>query len=152
MTAERLTIRAATPADAAAITGLSAQLGYPVAVEALADRLVRLIARTDQAIFVACAESGEVVGWIHGAEHELVEAERRCEILGLVVDRTRRRQGIGHLLIAAIERWAAGRGLRWMSVRSNAVRVESHPFYEQLGYRRVKTQHAYRKPLTEADA
>jgi hypothetical protein len=26
-------------------------------------------------------------------------------------------------------------------------REESHPFYERLGYTRVKTQHAYRKRL-----
>jgi hypothetical protein len=26
-------------------------------------------------------------------------------------------------------------------------REESHPFYQQLGYVRIKTQHVYRKPL-----
>jgi hypothetical protein len=34
-----------------------------------------------------------------------------------------------------------------ISVRSNVVRLEFHPFYEHLGYRRAKTQHVYRKPL-----
>jgi hypothetical protein len=34
-----------------------------------------------------------------------------------------------------------------MAVRSNVTRTESHPFYERLGYARVKTQHAYRKRL-----
>jgi hypothetical protein len=34
-----------------------------------------------------------------------------------------------------------------MTVRSNVVRAESHPFYERLGYVRSKTQHAYRKHL-----
>jgi predicted N-acetyltransferase YhbS len=27
------------------------------------------------------------------------------------------------------------------------VRAESHPFYERLGFARVKTQHAYLKPV-----
>jgi hypothetical protein len=34
-----------------------------------------------------------------------------------------------------------------ISVGSNVVRPESHPFYEHLGYQRAKTQHAYRKRL-----
>jgi len=34
--------------------------------------------------------------------------------------------------------------------RSNAVRAESHPFYQRLGYARTKTQHYYRKALDAA--
>jgi len=40
-----------------------------------------------------------------------------------------------------------GRGLESVAVRSNIVRTESHPFYERVGYQRVKTQHAYFKRL-----
>jgi hypothetical protein len=32
-------------------------------------------------------------------------------------------------------------------LRSNVLRAEAHPFYEQLGFLRTKTQHAYVKPL-----
>ena len=39
------------------------------------------------------------------------------------------------------------RGLENVSVRSNVVRLESHPFYERAGYVRVKTQHAYWKRI-----
>ena len=39
------------------------------------------------------------------------------------------------------------RGLGEVSVRSNVIRAESHPFYERLGYVRFKTQHAYRKRI-----
>jgi GNAT superfamily N-acetyltransferase len=63
------------------------------------------------------------------------------------VDACARRSGAGRALVAAIERWAASRGVAQVSVRSNVVRVESHPFYERLGYTRVKTQHSYRKNL-----
>jgi len=42
---------------------------------------------------------------------------------------------------------ATGQGLGDIAVRSNVARIESHPFYDRLGYRRVKTQHAYRKRL-----
>lgn len=139
-------MRPATPADADAIAELSGQLGYPVAAAAVRQRLERLLAAADQAVFVA-VDARRVVGWIHGADQLLVESEQRCEILGLVVDQRLRRAGVGRGLVAEIERWAAARGLAVVSVRSAVTRAESHPFYERLGYERVKSQHVYRKRL-----
>jgi len=57
------------------------------------------------------------------------------------------RSRVGRRLVAAVEEWAADRGLEEVTVRSNVVRPEAHPFYERLGYRRAKNQHAYRKSL-----
>jgi hypothetical protein len=45
------------------------------------------------------------------------------------------------------ERWTQQLGLRAICVRSNVLRDASHPFYEQLGYVRRKTQHVYLKSL-----
>jgi GNAT superfamily N-acetyltransferase len=143
-----LTIRRAALADVSRLAALSEVLGYPVDAGVLARRLTRLLARDENVMLVAVAPSGEVVGWIHALELELLEVERHCEIAGLVVDVAHRGQGAGRQLVEAAERWAAARGHGDMSVRSNVVRVESHPFYERMGYRRVKTQHAYRKALT----
>jgi GNAT superfamily N-acetyltransferase len=98
-------------------------------------------------VLVAESATGETVGWLHGAEQELLESGRRCEILGLVIDPEHRGQGIGRCLVGAVEAWARARDLKQMTVRSNVVRTESHPFYERLGYARAKTQHAYRKRL-----
>lgn len=144
-------VRPAVPGDAAAVARLSGQLGYPVAAQALATRLQGLLASEGQAVYVAADPQGEVVGWIHGAEQVLVESGTRCEILGLVVDEAARRGGIGRQLVEAVERWALGRGLPEVSVRSAVSRAESHPFYEQLGYNRVKSQHVYRKRLGGAE-
>jgi GNAT superfamily N-acetyltransferase len=141
------TIRPATVEDASAVAELSGQLGYPVPAAAVAARLARLVGRDDQVVLAAVDGAGQVAGWIHGAEEELVEAERRCEILGLVVDQRRRRSGIGQRLVAEVEAWAVQRGLREMSVRTNLARLESHPFYQSQGYRRVKTQAVYRKRI-----
>ncbi len=149
VSAETVTVRAARRDDAVAFAELSGQLGYPVPPEALAERLGRLLGRDDQVVLAACA-GPVVVGWIHGAEQELLESERRCEILGLVVDQRRRRAGIGRRLVAAVEAWAKRRGLTQMSVRSNATRAESHPFYQGIGYQRTKTQQVYRKRLPPA--
>ena len=143
-----VTIRQAALDDGPRLAMLSGVLGYPVDAGALAGRLTRLLARDDNAVLVAVAASGDVVGWIHALELELLEVERHCEIAGLVVDVAYRGQGVGRQLVEAAERWAADRGQGGMSVRSNIVRAESHPFYERMGYRRVKTQHAYSKALT----
>jgi GNAT superfamily N-acetyltransferase len=149
VSADRATVRPARSADAAAFAALSTQLGYPMSPEELGRRLERLLGRDDQVVLAACVGSA-VVGWIHGAEQELLESERRCEILGLVVDETRRRAGIGRGLVAAVEAWARGRGLAQMSVRSNVARAESHSFYQGIGYQRTKTQQVYRKSLPSA--
>jgi GNAT superfamily N-acetyltransferase len=140
-------VRPAVPSDAGRIAELSGVLGYPAAAEAVAGRLERLLAQPDQVVLVAETAPGQVVGWVHGAEQELLESGRRCEIVGLVVDAGQRRVGAGRMLVTALEEWAAERGIEQMTVRSNVLRTESHPFYQRLGYVRTKTQHAYGKRL-----
>jgi N-acetylglutamate synthase-like GNAT family acetyltransferase len=146
-----MNIRPALISDAPRLAELSGVLGYPVAVEKLAARVARLLARDEDVLLVAECE-GRVAGWIHAAEQELVESGRRCEILGLVVDAEQRWGGAGRRLVAAIEMWAHQRGLDEVSVRSAITRSESHPFYERLGFVRVKTQHVYRKKVSAPGA
>ncbi len=141
------TIRRAAGQDAPRLAELSGVLGYPAAAAELGVRLERLLASSQDIVLVAESATGKTVGWLHGAEQELLESGRRCEILGLVIDPEHRGQGIGRRLVAAVEAWARARDLKQMTVRSNVVRTESHPFYERLGYARAKTQHAYRKRL-----
>lgn len=111
----------------------------------MAERLERILQRDDHIVFVA--ETTEVGGWIHAAEQEILELGKFCEVWGLVVSNTQRRRGVGRRLIEAVEQWARSRGLGQVTLRSNIVRPESHPFYEQIGFVRHKTQHAYRKRL-----
>jgi N-acetylglutamate synthase-like GNAT family acetyltransferase len=148
---DQMNLRPATIADVPRLAELSGVLGYPVAVEKLAARVARLLARGEDLLLVA-ERGARVVGWIHAAEQELVESGRRCEILGLVVDGEQRRGGVGRRLVAAIETWAHQRGLEEVSVRSAITRSESHPFYERLGFVRVKTQHVYRKRVSAPGA
>ncbi len=140
-------IRRAGVGDAAEISRLSAQLGYPAPVEAFEDRLRKLLASPQHAVFVADAGDGRLAGFIAVERRLIIEYGERAEIAALVVDAQIRRGGVGRALVAEAERWAADLGLHDMVVRSNAVRAESHPFYESQGYGRIKTQHVYRKPL-----
>lgn len=147
---EPLTIRRAALADAPRLAVLSGVLGYPVASDVLAQRLERLHARPDAVVLLAELVSGQLIGWLHGAEQETLEGGRCCEILGLVVDTGHRRHGVGRQLVIALETWALQRGVEEITVRSNIVRPASHPFYEGLGYTRVKTQHVYRKQVSSS--
>lgn len=146
-----LAIRKAHPTDAARLAELSNELGYPVQIEVMARRIERLALRRDHVVLVAEWRDEGICGWVHAAEHDILESGRCCEILGLVVAADRRSAGIGRSLVDSVEKWAAERGLKQVSVRSNVARTESHPFYERLGYVRVKTQHAYRKRICESE-
>jgi GNAT superfamily N-acetyltransferase len=98
--------------------------------------------------FIAVAEqSSAIVGWVAAERRMLLESGERAEIVGLIVGAAARRSGIGGALVQAAEDWATERQLHVISVRSNVARIESHPFYERLGYIRSKTQHAYSKRL-----
>jgi GNAT superfamily N-acetyltransferase len=77
----------------------------------------------------------------------LLEVVLCAEVNGLVVDETQRSAGTGAKLLQAAERWAAEKGCKSMSVRSNVVRERAHEFYLRNGYEHYKTQKAFRKYL-----
>lgn len=140
-------IRRAKPSDAARLAELSEILGYPVEADVVRRRIERLASQPTHLLLVADLPEVGVAAWIHATEQDVLEAGRSCEILGLVVAAECRGDGIGRCLVKKVEEWAAEFELRTVSVRSNVLRGESHPFYERLGFVRQKTQHAYRKKL-----
>lgn len=142
-------IRSAGPADAEQIARLAGALGYPNEAEAMRVRLVDLASRSGHWVALACDEQDDAtaLGWMHVARCITLETGEYAEILGLVVDAHVRRGGVGRALVAAAERWARSQRLARITVRSNAARVESHPFYAALGYQRPKSQHVYVKLL-----
>ena len=143
------TIRKAKLTDAPQLAALNGELGYPVEAGEMKSRLERLLPRADHGLFVAEIAPDIVIGWIEGEEREILAIGRLCEISGLVVGEAHRGAGVARRLVEAVERWAAGRGLDQVSLRSNIIRPESHAFYEKVGYARFKTQHAYRKRLRD---
>jgi len=146
-TKRRSFIRPAALADASEIARLAGQLGYPAEAKEISNRLESLLGRPNHFIAVAAAGETErdLLGWIAAEERELLVAPPQVEIMGLVVDHAARGGGVGQGLVTAVERWAKTRQSRHVVVRSNVVRTESHPFYERLGYSRLKSQHVYLK-------
>lgn len=142
-----VTIRAAQQGDVDALARLSGGLGYPASPEQIGARLKAIAPDRNHAVFVAEAGTGGVVGWVHVYLYQVLEADPRAEIGGLVTDPAMRRQGIGRALMQRAEAWAGERGLSVVSLRTNIKRTEAHQFYAQLGYTAAKTQHNFRKQL-----
>ena len=143
-----LTIRVATPNDAARLAELSTQLGYPATSENILGRLGQILGDREHAVFVAEArERAYVVAWVHVLVTHVLEEDSQAEIAGLVVDEAWRGRGAGRLLMERAEQWAREQGCRAVRLRSNVIRAEAHAFYEKLGYQVIKSQKVFRKTL-----
>ena len=142
-----MAIRRARVEDAGRLAGLATQLSYPSTPEQIVARLARLLVEKEHAVFVAERGGEGVIGWGHVYIHRGVEMDGRAELAGLVVDEGHRGAGVGQTLMQAVESWARQRGSPSVSLRSNVIRERAHAFYRRLGYRQIKTQHAFRKEL-----
>ena len=148
MSTDRVEIRRAQSSDASEMARLAAELGYPMPPEEMRRRLERLLSDARHYVVVAAIGSERLSGWTHVEHRSSLEGGERAELMGLVVDTTARRSGIGSQLVDAAENWALSKSLQELTVRSNTARELSHSFYLALGYRRIKAQHVYSKPLS----
>jgi GNAT superfamily N-acetyltransferase len=90
----------------------------------------------DPATLLIVAEvAGELAGFIALHVQNLVERdEPGCSVAGLVVGERFRRQGIGELLMEAVEKEARKRGGKYLVLNTAHRRSDAHSFYESLGY------------------
>jgi predicted N-acetyltransferase YhbS len=139
-----VTIRRARPEDAAAVTELSAALGYPATVDEVRGRMVALPA--SQAVFVACADA-EVIGWIDVALTHHLQSRPFALIGGLVVKEGLRGQRIGKRLCEEAEAWSRAQGVDVVRVTSRSTREDAHRFYLRDGYTDVKMSRVFEKKL-----
>ena len=133
--------------DAESIARLSDQLGYPSTYQEISNRIKDILGDESHGIYVAENAGGDILGWVHVFVVRAVVSESGALVGGLVVDKNHRSRGIGHVLVERAEEWARKNGCANLCVRSNLVRNEAHPFYERLGFKRMKTQHVYLKKL-----
>jgi predicted N-acetyltransferase YhbS len=144
-------LRTAISADAAILSQLTEELGYPADPAAMRSRIEKLTERKDDLLLVCEADDGTVAGWMQAHACTTFESGFRAVILGLVVAKNRRRQGVGRLLVHAAQTWAISVGAPVIVVRSNVQRQESHVFYPALGFEKTKTQAVYQKKLDRLD-
>ncbi|GHA79821.1 GNAT family N-acetyltransferase [Pontibacter akesuensis] len=137
-----ITVRNAAPIDANAICSLSKQLGYEATVSETAARLKVLADSKTDAVFVAVSDD-LVVGWVHAFYATRLESAAFVEIGGLVVDANIRGAGTGKLLVQNAIAWAQTHNVRNVRVRTNTLRLETHQFYQKIGFTQTKEQKVY---------
>ena len=138
-------IREARETDAEEICRLNRDdLGYDYPPEKTGERLKLLLQSTKDKIFVAEAE-GQIAGYVHACDYDTLYMPHLKDIMGIAVSGECRRQGVGHALLTAVERWAAETGAEGVRLVSGEARTGAHAFYRRCGYVFCKNQKNFRK-------
>jgi GNAT superfamily N-acetyltransferase len=128
-------IRNAVAGDAADVTELLGELGYPDEVPDVRERLATLTARDDAGVLVAVID-GTVVGAAAYALMDLLERpDPQCRITALVVTEDQRRRGLARALVAAIEAVAIEHGCFALEVTTRPQRTAATRLYLALGFK-----------------
>ena len=129
-----MNIRTADIDDAEAISKLMEQLGYPVSIDLIKQKIQQFTAGTVDHIYVAESE-GIVVGSISCHITSLFhQAGASGRITSLAVDKKYRAQGIGKALVNQAEAYFRSCDCRKFEVTSSDRREDAHRFYLSCGY------------------
>lgn len=140
-------IRIAVEADYEAIARISRDdLGYDCAPALVREKLRRALQSERERVFVAVC-GGEVAGYIHAEDYDVLYFETMKNILGLAVAANHRRKGIGTKLLGAVEDWARETGVGQIRLNSGITRRGAHAFYRANGYTDEKEQKRFIKTL-----
>jgi len=132
---DSLRIRQAAPDDAAALSRLLDQLGYPTNAAEIPNRLDNVYARPGSTVLVAEDQKGDVVGVVTILLlHTLHTNEPAAWLTAVVVEEKSRGQGVGSALVARAEEWAAEHGANRISLTSALHRESAHAFYKARDY------------------
>lgn len=135
-----LEIRLAVPDDADDIYRINRDsLGYDFPLELTRERLAAVLASDANRIYVASVKH-QVAGYIHAADYDCTYSGSLKNILALAVVPARQGQGIGRVLLAAVENWACQCGCCGVRLVSSFSRTGAHQFYLRCGYVNRKDQ------------
>ena len=90
---------------------------------------------------------GMVIGFVCAGIRTEILSGLQARIDGVVVDANFRGGGVGRKLMETVEKWAKENGSKTMKLNSNVKRLESHKFYEKIGYTKRKEQVSFCKEL-----
>ena len=140
-------IRRAKTEDAVAIAKLNRDaLGYDYPVEMTGEKLAHALACKQTAVFVA-EVGGEVAGYIHACDYDVLYAPHMKDIMGIAVSSAHRKKGVGAALLRAVEEWAKQTGAAGVRLVSGESRADAHEFYRRCGYVDGKKQVNFKKSL-----
>ncbi len=105
-------------------------------LDAMREGFLAMAEERDRYFLVGVWEEGELSGSATGIVCRQLNHDSRPLMLmeNFVVAEKHRRKGFGKLLIAEIERLAAGSGCRCVLFVSGMKRTDAHAFYESAGY------------------
>ena len=132
--------------DSKGIKKLAEELGYPSSEEKISEILETVIKHDDHRMIVAEQEN-DLVGYIHMISSLRVGSDPFVEIAALSVREEYCKKGIGKALIAESQKMATEKGIDYVRIRSNIIRQEAHKFFEQRGFRNLKTQEVFIKKI-----
>jgi GNAT superfamily N-acetyltransferase len=142
-------IRPVTPADAAALQPLLAQLGYALDAAEISARIARVAEAEGHYLVLAEGAGGAPDALLHVFGRAALEKPAEAVVQALVVRDGLRGRGLGRAMMALAEAWARQAGYRHISLSSQVRRDDAHAFYERLGYARYATSHQFRKALAD---
>jgi ribosomal protein S18 acetylase RimI-like enzyme len=128
-------IRPASMADSAPLLALLGQLGYPSTPGRLGVQLAS--ASGDHGAVLVAADGDAVSGF---ASYQIVyffeDGAPRCRLTAIAVDEAARQRGVGHQLVAEVERRARAAACTELEVVSahRPERAAAHAFYPALGF------------------
>ena len=136
--------------DAEAVQRLcNISLGYSVSVE-IVMRQIKKLSEDVNHHYIYVYEDEElqtVVGFVHAEVYESLYSYAGLNILGLAVLPEFQGKGIGKELMHYLEVNAKNDSVSFVRLNSADYRVESHKFYESIGYVCDKTQKRFIKKL-----
>jgi predicted N-acetyltransferase YhbS len=132
--------------DSKGVKKLAEELGYPSSEEKISEILDTVIQHDDHRLIVA-EKDDDLVGYIHMVSSLRVGSDPFVEIAALSVHDAHRKIGIGKALISESQKMAEEKGVEYIRIRSNIIRREAHKFFEQRGFKNLKTQEVFVKKI-----
>ena len=133
-------IRSATVRDASEIARLLTQLGHPTTQHEVEHRWGEWEEQGNSALVVG-DDASTLLGLCQLHQTFVLHRPRPVgRITALIVDATRRGEGIGRALVAAAEARMVSAGCGLMEITSNARRGDAHAFYESISYEKTSVR------------
>jgi ribosomal protein S18 acetylase RimI-like enzyme len=143
---DEVTIRKAIASDAKNIAYLASQMGKELDEKTAKERIEGFLERDNELLLIA-EKGNQPLGCVSMFANYEVLSGIQAKVDIIVVDAAARGLGVGRILMNEAEKWAKEKGSKSIKLVSNVKRLESHKFYEKIGYTKTKEQAQFKKEL-----